>query len=88
LYDVQALLGHEDYARRSSTRTWPPAAHGKVSIRWGVPLQEVASRMKVLHERVAGVDVHKDIRPDGTKRSGLLSFPIHHIRGCELAALH
>jgi transposase len=26
-----------------------------------VPLQEVARRMKVLHERVAGIDVHKDM---------------------------
>ena len=27
----------------------------------GVPLQEVAWRMKVLYERVAGIDVHKDM---------------------------
>ena len=27
----------------------------------GLPLQEVAARMKVLHERVAGIDVHKDM---------------------------
>jgi hypothetical protein len=27
----------------------------------GVPLQEVARRMKVLYERVAGIDVHKDM---------------------------
>jgi hypothetical protein len=27
----------------------------------GLPLQEVARRMKVLHERVAGIDVHKDM---------------------------
>jgi hypothetical protein len=26
-----------------------------------LPLQEVAGRMKVLHERVAGIDVHKDM---------------------------
>jgi hypothetical protein len=26
-----------------------------------VPLQEVAGLMKVLHERVAGIDVHKDM---------------------------
>jgi hypothetical protein len=26
-----------------------------------VPLQEVARRMKVLYERVAGIDVHKDM---------------------------
>ena len=32
-----------------------------VPIRWGVPLQEVARRMKVLYERVAGIDVHKDM---------------------------
>jgi hypothetical protein len=30
-------------------------------IRWGVPLQEVAARMKVLYERVAGIDVHKEM---------------------------
>ena len=30
-------------------------------IRWGVPLQEVARRMKVLYERVAGIDVHKEM---------------------------
>ena len=28
---------------------------------WGVPLQEVAAQMKVLHERVAGIDVHKEM---------------------------
>ena len=28
---------------------------------WGVPLQEVAGLMKVLYERVAGIDVHKDM---------------------------
>ena len=28
---------------------------------WGVPLQEVATGMKVLYERVAGIDVHKDL---------------------------
>src|SRR5262249_3883490 len=27
----------------------------------GLPLQEVAARMKVLYERVAGIDVHKDM---------------------------
>ena len=27
----------------------------------GVPLQEVAGLMKVLYERVAGIDVHKDM---------------------------
>ncbi|MGH3238501.1 MAG: hypothetical protein ACRDOH_35635, partial [Streptosporangiaceae bacterium] len=27
----------------------------------GVLLQEVAARMKVLYERVAGIDVHKDM---------------------------
>jgi len=27
----------------------------------GVPLQEVARRMKVLYERVAGIDVHKEM---------------------------
>ena len=32
-----------------------------VLIRWGMPLQEVARRMKVLYERVAGIDVHKDM---------------------------
>ena len=36
---------------------WRAARH---PIRWGVPLQEVARRMKVLHERVAGIDVHCD----------------------------
>ena len=38
----------------------------------GVPLQEVAGLMKVLYERVAGIDVHKDtikvaIRSPGEK---------------------
>ncbi len=32
-----------------------------LSHRWGVPLQEVAGLMKVLYERVAGIDVHKDM---------------------------
>ena len=32
-----------------------------IPIRGGVPLQEVARRMKVLYERVAGIDVHKDM---------------------------
>ena len=27
----------------------------------GLPLQEVAAQMKVLYERVAGIDVHKDM---------------------------
>ena len=31
------------------------------SHQWGVLLQEVARRMKVLYERVAGIDVHKDM---------------------------
>jgi hypothetical protein len=31
------------------------------SHRWGVPLQEVAAQMKVLYERVAGIDVHKEM---------------------------
>ena len=38
---------------------WPAARlsgpHG------GLPLQEVAAQMKVLHERVAGIDVHKEM---------------------------
>jgi hypothetical protein len=33
----------------------------RLSHRWGVPLQEVAWRMKVLYERVAGIDVHKEM---------------------------
>jgi hypothetical protein len=32
-----------------------------VPIGGGVPLQEVARRMKVMYERVAGIDVHKDM---------------------------
>jgi hypothetical protein len=28
---------------------------------WGVLLQELAAQMKVLYERVAGIDVHKDM---------------------------
>src|SRR5213592_4338661 len=54
-----------------------------LSHRWGVPLQEVARRMKVLHERVAGIDVHKDmikvaIRSPGekpwTRKTEILEF--------------
>jgi hypothetical protein len=33
----------------------------RLSYRRGVLLQEVARRMKVLYERVAGIDVHKDM---------------------------
>jgi transposase len=49
----------------------------------GVPLQEVAWRMKVLYERVAGIDVHKDmikvaIRSPGgkpwTRKTEILEF--------------
>jgi transposase len=49
----------------------------------GVPLQEVAGLMKVLYERVAGIDVHKDmirvaIRSPGekpwTRKTGILEF--------------
>jgi transposase len=49
----------------------------------GVPLQEVARRMKVLYERVAGIDVHKDmvkvaIRSPGekpwTRKTEVLEF--------------
>ena len=48
-----------------------------------MPLQEVAAYMKVLHERVAGIDVHKDmikvaIRSPGakpwTRRTEILTF--------------
>jgi transposase len=48
-----------------------------------VPLQEVARRMKVLHERVAGIDVHKDmikvaIRSPGekpwTRKTAILEY--------------
>jgi transposase len=48
-----------------------------------VPLQEVAAHMKVMHERVAGVDVHKDmvkvaIRSPGdkpwTRKTEILEF--------------
>ena len=40
----------------------------------GLPLQEVAAHMKVMHERVAGIDVHKDmikvaIRSPGEKNT-------------------
>ena len=49
-------------ARVSVSCTDPGAlAGGAVPIRWGVPLQEVARRTKVLYERVAGIDVHKDM---------------------------
>ena len=50
---------------------------------WGVPLQEVAAQMKVLYERVAGIDVHKEmvkvaIRSPGekpwTRKTGVLEF--------------
>lgn len=55
----------------------------RVPIRWGMPLQEVASRMKVLHERVAGTGVHKDMVKAGfgspgdkpwTRKSGVLEY--------------
>ena len=48
-----------------------------------MPLQEVAAYMKVLHERVAGIDVHKDmikvaIRSPGarpwTRKTEILTF--------------
>jgi len=48
-----------------------------------VPLQEVAAHMKVMHERVAGIDVHKDmvkvaIRSPGdkpwTRKTEILEF--------------
>ena len=35
-----------------------------------MPLQEVASRVKVLHERVAGIDVHKDMIKVGIRSPG------------------
>ena len=39
-----------------------PGRRHACSHRWGgLPLQEVARRMKVLYERVAGIDVHKDM---------------------------
>src|SRR5512142_3286693 len=50
---------------------------------WGVPLQEVAAQMKVLYERVAGIDVHKEmvqvaIRSPGekpwTRKTEILEF--------------
>src|SRR3989440_8742921 len=50
---------------------------------WGVPLQEVAAQMKVLYERVAGIDVHKEmvkvaIRSPGekpwTRKTEVLEF--------------
>jgi hypothetical protein len=37
---------------------WPSAR--LVPIGSGVPLQEVANGMKVMYERVAGIDVHKE----------------------------
>ena len=40
---------------------WVLAGGAPVPVRWGVPLQEVARRMKVLYERVAGIDVHKEM---------------------------
>ena len=40
---------------------WALAGGAPVSIPVGVLLQEVARRMKVLDERVAGIDVHKDM---------------------------
>ena len=41
-----------------------------VPVRRGVPLQEVAARMKVLYERVAGIDVHKDMIKVGVRTPG------------------
>ena len=38
---------------------WPSAR--LVPIGSGLPLQEVARLMKVLYERVAGIDVHKEM---------------------------
>jgi transposase len=35
-----------------------------------VPLQEVAAHMKVMHERVAGIDVHKDMVKVATRAPG------------------
>ena len=55
----------------------------RLSHRRGVPLQEVARRMKVRYERVAGIDVHKDmikvaIRSPGekpwTRKTEVLEF--------------
>jgi Transposase len=49
----------------------------------GLPLQEVAARMKVMHERVAGIDVHKKmikvaVRSPGakpwTRKTEVLTF--------------
>src|SRR5437867_13416225 len=59
----------------------PPAR--LVPIRGGLPLQEVADGMKVMHERVAGIDVHKEmikvaIRSPGdkpwTRKTEILEF--------------
>ena len=46
---------------QSPVLTGALAGGAPVPIRWGVPLQEVAAQMKVLHERVAGIDVHKEM---------------------------
>ena len=54
-----------------------------MSLSGGVPLQEVAAQMKVLYERVAGIDVHKEmvkvaIRSPGekpwTRKTEVLEF--------------
>jgi hypothetical protein len=37
-----------------------PGGRRAFSLSGGVPLQEVAAQMKVLYERVAGIDVHCD----------------------------
>ena len=56
-------------ARVSVSCTDPgPGGGAPVPIRWGVPLQEVARRMKVMYERVAGIDVHKDMIKVGIRR--------------------
>ena len=46
---------------QSPVLIWGSGGRRSLSHRWGVPLQEVARRMKVLYERVAGIDVHKDM---------------------------
>ena len=46
---------------QSAVLTGALAGGALVPIRWGVPLQEVAAQMKVLDERVAGIDVRKDM---------------------------
>src|SRR6266567_860155 len=46
---------------QSPVLIWGSGGRRALSHRRGVPLQEVARRMKVLHERVAGIDVHKDM---------------------------